>query len=456
MCDQLVRMTRLVVISVLVALTAGVAGAQPAPAPSAPPAAPTTDQPPAPTTPEAPVEPPAPAVPQPVIEEKAEPKKDEKPAVHIKYDGGLKFSTDDDQYEMKLQFRNQMRFQATRSFAEETPTRHNQWLDSFLIPRSRLQAEGHLFGKANRYKLELALGDQGNFAFIKDMFMEKRLPGSGTYVRFGQWKRPFNRPEIVSDFSSTFNERSIQNEQTGAGRDLGLAIHNEYDRSPEGVEWVIGVFNGFSGSSDRPTWTTGCVQNPATLAITCVNSRPTTVPADFEPAIVARLGYNSPKSKGYSESDLEGGALRYSIGGSYKVDLANFTGRDNMQQGFEVDANIKAHGFSLLAAADVMLDNGDLFGDPEYGFVVQPAMFVLPKKLEGALRFALVTGATRPGAAGGFVETSQIEARAAINWYWYGHTLKLANDAGFLVFTSDELVSHQPTFQLRMMMQLQI
>jgi hypothetical protein len=455
MCDQLVRMTRHVVLSVLV--TAGVASAQPAPAPApAPtPPAPPVDQAPPPAAPEPLVEPTPPVVPQPVIEEKAEPKKDEKPAVHIKYDGGLKFSTDDDMYEMKIQFRNQMRFQATRSFAEETPTRHNQWLDSFLIPRARLQAEGHLFGKANRYKLEFALGDQGNFAFVKDMFIEKRLPNSGTYVRFGQWKRPFNRPEIVSDFASTFNERSIQNEQAGGGRDLGIALHNEYDRSPEGVEWVIGMFNGFSGASDRPSWTTACVQNPTTLAITCVNSRPTTVPADFEPTIAARLGYNSPKSKGYSESDLEGGPLRYSIAGSYKVDLANFTGRADMRQGFEVDANIKAYGFSLLAAADAMFSD-NLFDEPEYGFVVQPAMFVIPKHLEGALRFAYITGVAQPAAAGGIAETSQIEARAAINWYWHGHTLKLANDAGFLVFTSDDLVSHQPTFQLRMMLQLQI
>lgn len=438
------RMIRHYATAALVLFATRGVGAQPAPAAPAPP-----------VEAQPPVESQPPVVPQPVLEPTPAPEKDAKPIVHIVYDNGTKFFTDDDKFELKVQFRNQMRFQATRSFQEETATRHNQWRNVFVIPRSRLQAEGHVFGEDNRYKLELALGDSGSFSFIKDMYIQRRLPGGGpTFLRFGQWRRPFNRPEIVSDFASLFNERSIQNDQAGGGRDLGVSLGNQYEKSPP-VEWVVGVFNTFSGGTDRPTWTTVCVQNPATSAITCTNTRPTTVPElDWQPAIVARLGYNHGKIKGYSEGDLEGGPLRYAVAASYKVDLANFTGVDNMQQGFEVDTNIKANGFSLLAAADVMLLRG---ADPAYGFVVQPAYLVLPKHLEIAGRLALTTGDQQPGAmAGTVVETNQLEARIGVNYYWVGHRLKVANDAGVLFYTSDEVASHQPTFQLRMMMQLEI
>ena len=36
----------------------------------------------------------------------------------------------------------------------------------------------------------------------------------------------------------------------------------------------------------------------------------------MEPQLVARVGYNHGKIKGYSEGDLKGGALRFGLGAS--------------------------------------------------------------------------------------------------------------------------------------------
>lgn len=388
-----------------------------------------------------------------------EPAKHDNPAVHVIYDGGTKFFTDDGDFELKLNFRNQFRFESNRSFDEETALRHNQFLSTFYIPRTRLAFEGHVFGKDNRMKAEFSFGDSGSFAFLKDMYIEKRIPDSAAYIRVGQWKRPFNRSEMVSDFAATFNERSIQNELAGGGRSLGVAIHNEYEKSPEGLEWVVGMFDTFNGGSDRPVITTTCVQNPVTDAIGCNTSRPTTFPLDFGPTLVARVGWNSPKMKGYSEGDFEGGPLRYAVGASYKVDLANFaegtrdSWADNMSHGLELDTMIKAWGYSVEAGAVMMIIKD---ADPEYGFYVQPAMFLLPKRLELAARFALIT-VTQPGAmAGETFERDQIDARAALNYYFHGHTFKLASDIGFLMFTGDEPTSDRPDMQIRSMLQLTI
>lgn len=384
------------------------------------------------------------------------PKKDEKPGLSAKYDGGVKLATADDKFELKLGFKDQVRFDSSRSFDEETPTRHNQFRSRFELTRVRFGAEGHFFGKDNRFKLEAGLGDGGSFAFVKDFFVEKRLPGSKVWFRAGQWKRPFNRAELVSDFASTFNERSIQNELAGGGRSIGVAVHDDYEKSPEGIEWVVGLFNTFNGGSDRPTQTTACTQGMAG-DISCVTSRPTTLPADFGPTLVARVGYNSPKMKGYSESDLEGGPLRYAVGASYKVDLANFaegakdSWADNTSHGLELDAIVKAYGFSVDAGV-VMMKIKD--ADPEYGLFVQPSMMFL-KTAEVAGRFALTT-VTQAGAMGASFERDMIEVRGALNYYFHGHHWKMANDVGFVMLTGDQPSSDNPDLQIRMMLQMAI
>jgi len=436
-------------VSTAVLLGSGtLALAQPAPADA--PVAPVEASPPVPPTPATPPAEPAPAptavvVPVPV-EEPAPAKKDDKPAIEAVYDGGLKFSTSDDSFELKLQFRNQVRFEANRKLDDETPTSHNQFTDRFYLPRTRLQAEGHIFDGDARFKVELGMGDSGNFSFLKDGWVEKRLAPKA-FLRAGQWKRPFNRMEMVSDFASTFNERALENELAGGGRDLGIALHNDYEKSPAGIEWVVGMFNGFSGGSDRPAFSTTCTDEDT--SITCVNSRPTNFPTDFAPAIVGRVAYNSPKIKGYSESDLDGGPLRYSVGAAYKVDLANFakgskdSWADNTKHGLEVDALIKVNGLSVHAGA-VLMKIQD--ADAELGFLIQPGYMVVPKKAEVAGRFSLVTEPDR----------QQIEARAAFNYYFKGHAWKLATDGGFLQFIGDGAKDDKPDLQFRAMMQLQI
>ena len=435
-------MRRLVIASIC--LSAGVAAAQPAtPAePAAPPAPPPT--PPADTTaPPAPMPPPAE-----VVVPVEPPKKDDKPVVHASYDNGLKFESDDGKYELKMQFRNQMRFESNR------PTEDNsQFFNKFYIVRSRFQAEGHVFGDADRYKLELAMGDSGSFSFIKDMYIEHRLSPAPVYVRFGQWKRPFNRQEIVSDFASEFNERSIENELAGGGRDQGIALHNDYEKTAEGIEWVVGMFNTFNGGSDRPVIPVACTTTP-TLNTTCVNGRPTTFPSDFEPAIVARAGWNSAKAKGYSEVDLEGGPLRYSIAAAYKIDLANFAKHgkdslaDNLSHGLEADWNIKANGLSFSGGV-VMMKIKD--ADAQFGFVVQPGYMVVPKHIEVAARFAL-TNTTTDGR-------NNIEALGAFNYFAHGHRLKIASDFGILQTTGSDPVTmakDDPDVRIRVMAQLEI
>src|SRR5436853_3894232 len=98
------------------------------------------------------------------------PKQDMPPAVTVAWDKGILFTSDDGKHEAKLSLRSQLRFETFRSTADGAELQSR-----FYLPRTRLQLEGHLYGDANRYKLELGVGDRGSFSFVKDYFVERAL-----------------------------------------------------------------------------------------------------------------------------------------------------------------------------------------------------------------------------------------------------------------------------------------
>jgi Phosphate-selective porin O and P len=427
--------------AVLVTVWSSGALAQPTPTPAPAPAADPAAAPPASPTaadvaaqPPVTTEPEVPAQVEPSAKEAAPaPKKDEKPALKAVYDKGLVFSTEDGAFEAKLSLRNQIRFEVLRPLDGV-----DEFQSRFLINRVRLQLEGHAYGKDNRYKMEVALDDGGSFSFVKDAYVERKV--SSVWMRIGQWKRPYNRQEITSDFSSEFNERAVTNDFAGGGRSIGFAVHNDYEKSADGLEWVVGVFNSFSGGGDRPAQT---ITNGAP-------SRPTNVPADFGPAFVGRVGWNLGKIKGYSEGDLEGGPLRLAVAASYKIDLANFakgaqsSKTDNWSHGAEVDAILKNEGLDVAAGLYLQKVPGV---DAQVGALFQAGYFVTPKQVQLGGRFALhqVVG-----------DRYQLEGRAALNYYFAGHGYKIATDYGFLQLTGKDAagVKDKADLQARIMAQL--
>lgn len=372
--------------------------------------------------------------------------------VSVTYDRGLRFATRDDKFGMRLQLRSQLRFETTRTIDDD-----RQFESHFLIPRARMQVEGHVFNKQTRYRTEFSLGDTGGFAFVRDLIFDAQLSAAPVWLRAGQWKRPFNRHELVSDFASEFNERAITATFVGGGRDVGLALHNDYEDSPEGIEWVVGIFNAFNGGADRPD-IGGCTTDMATGTTAC--PPPTNFPDDFAPAIVARAGWNSKDSDGYREGDLEGGPLRYAIAAAYKIDLGNFakqeeeTIADNLSHGAEVDAMIKVSGVSVQLGLYMMRLPASKAtwrsGEAKLGAFGQVGYLVVPKRLLIAGRFAIAPDERDE-------DRNQLEGRVAVNVLWQGHAWKWATDAGVLKTTGEDPMTMQtdkPDLVIRSMLQL--
>jgi hypothetical protein len=378
------------------------------------------------------------ATPEPATSQ--EPVAEEEPKAGIKYDKAFILSSGDDRFELKINNRSQFRVEVTR------PDGADELTAFFVVPRLRLQMEGFAYCKANAFKVEFDFASRGNPS-LKDFFVERDL--GGVRLRAGQWKRPFTRHQMASDFGLHFVESSIQGQfaTDRIVRDLGVAVHNGYDKSPDGIEWVAGIFNGTGeGSRQRLTCT-----DPAD-ATTCTPSTPSNVPSDFDPVVTARVGYNLGGIKGYQEGDVEGGGFRLAAGLGYKLDLNNFAKNadDAVALGHAVSADIliKVEGFSVGGAlALVTVADADPDTDAELAFFADAGYFVVPARLEVAARYA---SAPTPS---NLEETDQ-ELLGALNYYFEQHSFKLMLDAGVIRHSQPAPDDDTTDVQIRTQVQL--
>ncbi len=193
-----------------------------------------------------------------------------------------------------------------------------------LVPRARFAASAKdAFGRGVGYKFQIDFG-KGK-AGLKDFYVDVPLfDRKGVRLWLGQGKKPFGRQQLTSSGRLALVDRAFTDKLSGAGRDVGLYLHNRFSKSPR-FEWAIGLFNGTGAN---------------------------TVPDHAEPQLVARVGYNHGKLKGYSEGDLKGGALRFGLGAS----VMHIPGPGSDLKA-EVDFVAKAHG--LAATGGFFFDDGD-------------------------------------------------------------------------------------------------
>ncbi|HEY5935639.1 MAG TPA: porin [Kofleriaceae bacterium] len=380
---------------------------QPAPPPTEPEPQPQPQPPPDPTPP--PVMVPAPET---------------KPAGTTGYDKGFFIKNDDGRYSLRINARAQPFLNITRVGGDPADTR-----PAFEIRRARLTLEGNLHTKALGYKFQSDFGK--GFVTLKDFYFDIE-PAKGTYIRVGQWKRPFSRQQITSSGRLEVTDRSITDRAMGAGRDIGIAIHNNYEKSPD-VEWAVGLYNG---TGDTPRLGGVVVEvDPMTGEGTTTGGTFSNVPAQFRPALVGRVGINRNGIKGYSEADLEGGSVpRYGIGASVWLE-ADVDENDTSQQKVQLDYIIKHEGFSSTGGVFLMSDQTGTkpLADQELSFIgfhVQGGFMVTPN-WQPVARYALVHAQ--------LAETDDQEVAVGANYYAFGHDAKFSGAIRLLSVANSDL-----------------
>jgi len=125
------------------------------------------------------------------------------------------------------------------------------------LRRARLAFTGHVFGKENAYKFELAvsprdIGLTGVTPQAKspllDWYFEFRHLRDAR-VRMGQYKVPFSRQRVVSSGNLQMVDRSLANGEFNLDRDVGLDIRSKDVAGLGLFRYYAGVYMGEGHSS---------------------------------------------------------------------------------------------------------------------------------------------------------------------------------------------------------------
>ena len=309
------------------------------------------------------------------------------------WDKGFVITDSKGDFKLKVGARVQARY-ALESIEVPDADRENH--QAFSIPRGRLKLSGHAWSPQWSYLFQADFG-KGKTA-LKDFYIEYEAMPDALILTFGQFKKPFSRQQMTSSGDLELVDRATTEKAFNAGRDVGFMLH---DGTAQAFEWAFAVMNGTGDANPHPD--------------------------DFKPTAIVRLGYNHNGIKGYSEADLEGGPLRFSVGAGANIDL-NLTNDDQDQVVIaNVDYMLKASGFSSTGGVYDNLDTEAL------GFHVQ-AGHVFAKMYQPVVRFAMLMPKDGDPT---LVERKDITGGFAI--YLYGHKLKWQSDvtAVMLADTTD-------------------
>ncbi|MBI2394552.1 MAG: hypothetical protein HYV09_33590, partial [Deltaproteobacteria bacterium] len=209
---------------------------------------------------------------------------------------GLTFATEDGDFELQMKVRGQIlgTFEIDRSEGVER-------LGGVQIRRARVAFQGHMFGKHNKFKMELAvsprdasMGRTGvGTAPLLDWYMTFDYLKAATVVA-GQYKVPFSRQRVVSSGSLQMVDRSIVQGEFNLDRNVGFDV-----RSTSLLGGHLHYFAGVYGGEGRNAFE--LQQNNMVYL-----------------ARVELLPFGNFQD--YVEADFERTGPRLSIGGSYAYD----------------------------------------------------------------------------------------------------------------------------------------
>ena len=356
--------------------------------------------------------------PLPPVEAPAATAAQSKPLVGFKK--GFFIRSADDDFLLRIGARVQFRM-TYEGIADEEDELHA------AIQRGRFSLTGHAFTPDLTYKFQAAW-DKGKVPALKDYLVDYKIIDEVLHIRAGQYKRPFNREFVSSSGRLALVDRSIAYEASRSGRDIGLTLHNDFTKSPT-VEYAIGVYNGGTEKS-----------------VYAAPGDATNVPDRVDPALVARLGYNTGKLKGYSQVDFEGGSPRFGIAANVQTRLnADEDGDSYIVVGG--DYMFKAHGLS--ATGGVFGDweqTGDKYKDQQLravSFFLQ-ASYLIADLVAPAVRWGRIMPI-------GPDNTTQ-EFLGGVGVYPFKHNVKVSTDAGPIITdTPDgEVVSYEIRTQLQL------
>lgn len=275
---------------------------------------------------------------------------------------------------------------------------------SFTIRRMRTKFDGWVYTKDLTYELQFDTAQTTNLLQDANVNYDFTKGQKLFMLKAGQYKVPFGRQELTSSGNQQFVDRSVVSGTFARGRDIGLQLWGTPYNSK--IDWRVGVFNG--------------------------NGRTVSRNDNDDLQVNARLMWQPFGDVRYSESDFEATdkpllALAANYEGSARPVAAAGTtaAHENDQTILGYDVAFKFKGFSLFGEHFQRENDRTLATLADFddsGFVVQAGYFVIPQKLEIALRL----GEFDPNDD--IDENEREERGLALGYFFNKHNHKLQAD----------------------------
>ena len=291
-------------------------------------------------------------------------------------------------------------------------------VNTFQIRRARLSFSGHAFTKDFTYRIEPEV-IQGRTFTVSPGFNYGGVnlqDGWGTYklrpwlqFQMGQFKAYFNREELTATSQLQMIDYSLTNEIFSYHRDMGAAIKGIFWDNK--FEYAFNVMN--DGTHRNATNKNNMFLFSGRLVYNVLG---------FHGYTMGDLDY-----LGYSESALSGGGkpqLALGVASSYDKVRETQTSPNHHTTATTCDIAYRFSGLSFFGAGYYFHNLSQ--GNKTWGFIGQSGYFLIPKHLEVAARYAgaLPTAQNVP---------SGYEVGAGLNYFFYGHNLKLQADYNWLI-----------------------
>ncbi len=297
---------------------------------------------------------------------------------------GFTIKTKDGNFSLNMRLRAQFQFSVNDTTDELTAT-------DFRIRRLRFYWIGNAFRPWFEYYIQVS-ADNGSDLQMRDAYFTAAYK-TVAIPRVGQFKVPFNREELNSSSELQLVERSIVNEQFSLGRDIGPAL---YGLLGNYVTYGVGIFDGNGRnafSSDSNLLYAGRVMlTPCCGELKYANS---SFPIGGDYKIEPNFGEDKPLiAIGVAVAGMEGLNIDRKTPDAAieaRFDEIGITVGDFAQ--FTADVNVKYEGFSVEGEYDarwISPQDVDIDTVFDQGFRVQGGVFLLPKLVEVAGRFALI------------------------------------------------------------------
>lgn len=346
-----------------------------------------------------------------------------RPGITFSPGKGLKISSKDDRFALSLGLRTGLLYSLRHQPAE---TSH-----ALDLRRLRLLLFGNLFGRHNTFYVQMAFAPRE--LGLRDGVIHDS-PVLDTYLRFtrlrdatftvGQYRVPFSRERNVSDVNPLLVDRSLVNAEFALDRDIGLGVHSDDLGGLKRLRYYAGVYLGEGRD-------TGRFGDSGLLYVARADFLPFGLFDDYESSDLAR----SRK-------------FRLSLGAAYAFHDRARRDRGTLGDPFADGGTMSAHNVTAdLAArwAGWSLDAAyhwrhawrtpgsavDATGLPiaptparsGQGWMIQTAFLIPRTRLEPAFRWSGTRG------LGDTSLPDRVELGGGVNYYFYGHNLKLQLDA---------------------------